>query len=134
MNCIVFYECWQMECCGKPFAVGDNIKWLVKITAQPLNTPVDIGNIDYCYEAHSSDWQNIFVLEGKVKKIQILYERYAPSADNPRLLAAVGGTLINSEYAKRFENKKEDKEPSGYVVGLSECSVRKAGQEKVTFR
>ncbi|WP_406435133.1 hypothetical protein OHB00_15040 [Streptomyces sp. NBC_00631] len=23
----VFYEDWQMECCGKPFAVGDDVAW-----------------------------------------------------------------------------------------------------------
>lgn len=28
-TCIVFYESWQMECCGKAFFVGDTVKWLV---------------------------------------------------------------------------------------------------------
>ncbi|MEV6049471.1 DUF6578 domain-containing protein [Streptomyces sp. NPDC052107] len=23
----VFYEDWQMECCGTPFAVGDEVSW-----------------------------------------------------------------------------------------------------------
>ncbi|MGW2643723.1 DUF6578 domain-containing protein [Streptomyces sp. NPDC001393] len=23
----VFYENWQMECCGTPFAVGDEVAW-----------------------------------------------------------------------------------------------------------
>lgn len=58
MKCTIFYECWQMECCGTPFAIGDTIKWLVMETEQ-LNIPVDVGKINYCYEAHSSDWHNI---------------------------------------------------------------------------
>ena len=23
----VFYEDWQMECCGTPFSVGDEVSW-----------------------------------------------------------------------------------------------------------
>ncbi len=26
-ECVVDYESWQMECCGKPFAVGEKISW-----------------------------------------------------------------------------------------------------------
>lgn len=28
-KCVVFYECWQIECCGKQFSKGDTVKWLV---------------------------------------------------------------------------------------------------------
>lgn len=30
-DCTVFYECWQMQCCGVPFSVGDVVKWLVRL-------------------------------------------------------------------------------------------------------
>lgn len=30
MKCTVTYDCWQMECCGTPFSVGDTVKWFVK--------------------------------------------------------------------------------------------------------
>ena len=52
MKCTVFYDSWQMECCGTPFSVGDIVKWLV-LKAEQLNTPVNVGAINYCYEAHS---------------------------------------------------------------------------------
>ena len=39
MKCTVFYDSWQMECCGTPFSVGDIVKWLV-LKAEQLNTPV----------------------------------------------------------------------------------------------
>lgn len=48
-----------MECCGAEFSVGDTVKWLVR-KAESLNTPVNVGVIDYCYEAHDSDWQIIY--------------------------------------------------------------------------
>lgn len=54
-KCVVFYESWQMECCGKIFKTGDRIKWLV-CKCDSLNTPVDVGKIEYYYEAHDSDW------------------------------------------------------------------------------
>ena len=108
-----------MECCGTPFSVGDIVKWLV-LKAEQLNTPVNVGAINYCYEAHSFDWQNIFVLEGKVETIKILYHSYAPSENNPRLLIPIGGKTIDVENAKGFDKKVDDMEASGYIVVLNE--------------
>ena len=49
-----FYESWQMECCGIAFSLGDTVKWLVR-KAEQVTVSVDIGRIDYCYEAHSGN-------------------------------------------------------------------------------
>lgn len=132
-KCIVFYECWQMECCGTSFSINDNVKWLV-YKAETLNTPVDFGKINYCYEAHSSDWEKLFVLEGKVETIKILYERHVPSTDNPRLLVLVDGEIIEVKIARGFEQEIDDMSPSGYIVSLNECTIRPAREEEVTFR
>ena len=133
MKCTVFYDSWQMECCGTPFSVGDIVKWLV-LKAEQLNTPVNVGAINYCYEAHSSDWQNIFVLEGKVETIKILYHSYAPSENNPRLLIPIGEKTIDAENAKGFDKKVDDMEASGYIVVLNEYAIRSAKKEEVTFK
>lgn len=135
MKCTVFYECWQMECCGRAFSIGDMVKWLVyKIEQEQLLTPVDLGTVDYCYEAHDANWEKLFVLEGKVETIKILYETFRPTEDNPRMLVSVGGRLVHSERAKGFEKKIDGMEPTGYIVELSECSIRHAEQKEVTFR
>ena len=85
MKCTVTYDCWQMECCGTPFSVGDTVKWFVKaydtversdILSDSLKTYFDNWKTDYDYDAHSSDWQDILVLEGKVETIKILYHKY----------------------------------------------------------
>ncbi len=57
MNCTVTYDCWQMECCGTPFSVGDTVKWFVERyeKIEQLNSPDDSWKTDYYYEAHSSD-------------------------------------------------------------------------------
>lgn len=132
-KCRVFYECWQMECCGEAFSIGDNVKWLVHENGD-LNTPVDLGEIDYCYEAHSSDWRRLLVLEGKVEEIKILYERYMPTPNDDRLLVPVSGEVIGAERAKGFDRKVRGMEAAGYVVLLSGYTVRAAQKEEVTFR
>lgn len=130
---VVFYESWQMECCGTPFTIGDTIKWLA-YEAECLNTPVDIGKIDYCYEAHSSEWNNLFVIEGKVEEIKILYQKYLPSENNTQLLVPADGRLVKTQSAKGFEKEMDDMEASGYIVLLGEYFVRPAEKEEVTFR
>lgn len=122
-----------MECCGTPFAIGDTIKWLVMETEQ-LNIPVDVGKINYCYEAHSSDWHNIFILEGKVEAIKILYQLYASSESNPRLLIPVSGKVFDADTAKGFEKKLEGMKASGHIVALNEYVMRPAKKEEVTFK
>lgn len=124
-KCAVFYESWQMECCGDPFQVGGRVKWLV-FPCTTLNTPVDMGQVDFCYEAHDPDWRRLSVLEGTVEQIQILYERHTPSAENPRLLLPVDGRLFPAELAEGFEEPVDGMQVSGYLVLLRGCSVRPA--------
>lgn len=44
MKCIVFYENWQMECCGTAFSVGDTVKLTVTI-----KTAVNLSSQFYRY-------------------------------------------------------------------------------------
>lgn len=131
MDYNVFYESWQMQCCGMPVSVGEKIEWIVdKITT--INTPVKIGKIDYCYEAHSSEYRKLYVLEGVVEKIDVLYERYEQSSDK-NYYVPVDGKLINVKTADGEEEDIDDLSLSGYVVKLRDCSVRRAKREEVTF-
>ena len=132
-NCKVFYESWQMECCGRPFAIGDSVSWLV-FRETELNSPVDVGRIDYCYEAHSSAWEELFVLTGRVEQIDILYQNYEPSEENPRYLVPVGGMTIPAEKAEGFEQDRDGMKATGYVATLSGVTVRPAKKEEVTFK
>lgn len=133
MKCVVFYECWQMECCGTTFTIGDRVKWLV-MRPEYFKAPIDIDTIDYIYEAHSSEWKKIYVLEGTVEMIRTLYQKYAPSEHNARLLVPVDGKLIEVKKAKGYDNPFKDMEAGGYVVDLNECAIRPAKKEEITFR
>lgn len=121
-NCRVLYVCWQLQCCGNPFKIGDTVKWLVCEPNGALRTPVDVGHIDYWYEAHDSEIE-LFYLTGKVTSIKGLFERYVPSKDNSRLLVPVYGELIDIPSAYGWEKPKDDLEISGYVVELTNCSI-----------
>lgn len=131
-KCTVFYESWQMDCCGEEFSIGDTVKWIVDIT-DCLNTAIDIGKIDYCYEAHSSELEKLFVLEGKVEKIDVLYERYEPSKDNSKLLVAVDGKIVETTYAGAFPEGLDNMVASGYIVMLSDYTIRPAEKSDITF-
>lgn len=64
-KCVVLYENWQMKCCGEDFAINSNIHWLVYDGAK-VKLPIKIKKIDYYYEAHSSNYEKLLVLEGTV--------------------------------------------------------------------
>ena len=121
-----------MECCGTAFSVGDAIKWPVAKGVR-LNTPVQVGTIDYFYEAHDASWQKLFVLEGVVENIKILYQRYAAASEDSRLMAPVCGEIVEVKSAKGFE-KFNGMEAVGYIVTLKEYIVRPAGKEDITYQ
>ena len=73
MNTKVFYELWQMECCGKPFKIGDPVEWYV-ISADRLVRPFDIDGLEYFYDAHFDDWDGIYMLKGVVSNISVYYD------------------------------------------------------------
>ena len=119
-KCRVFYACWQMECCGDPFAVGDWIEWTV-VKAENLSSTVDLGNVDYCYEAHSNEG-NFYSLKGKVEAIFILYEKYEPK-NNTNFFVPIYGELIKTKCVKRFVSDKKGMQASGFLVELSNFVV-----------
>ena len=101
MKCTVFYESWQMECCGTAFTIGDRVKWLVyKIEREQILTPVELGTIDYCYDAHNTSWEVLFVLEGRVKSIKVLYELFRQKQTRPK-----GWSLLAANYLIQKKRK-----------------------------
>lgn len=132
-KCVVLYESWQYECCGEDFKVGSKIEWLV-MKGEKINLPIKTDNIDYYYEAHSTDYKNIFVLEGTIKEIKTLYLKYEPSKDNPKLLVPTNGFLSNVNTSKNVANKLDNMDFSSYLVYIENYSIREALESEVTFR
>lgn len=133
MECAVFYEQWQMECCGTPFAVGDTIRWLVDTTTD-LNTAIDVGKIDYCYEAHSDEWEKLYVFTGRVHGIKILYERFEREKEGSPMMKRVDGMLMDTEAVDGSEDDVNEMQASGYIVHLADAEIRPAKKDEVSFQ
>ena len=132
-KCIVLYEGWQLECCGEDFSTKSSIKWLVCNNAK-IRLPIKIDNIDYYYEAHSSDYKNLFVLEGKVNKIQALFQKKEPLETNPEILVPKDGTLIDINSSIETLKINNEMEFFAYIVEIEDYSIRPAKQEDVTYK
>lgn len=103
---------------------------------------VDIGRIDYCYEAHDSS-AALYRLKGRVVKIQGLYEKYVPSShklpNGIPTLEGVDGVLRElvsanprSEFlhsAVGWGRRDDEREISAYIVELENCSVKPSNKE-----
>ena len=127
----VFYECWQMECCGIPFSVGDSVKWTV-CRSLGMNTSVKEADIEYCYEAHSETVSGLLFMEGIVETLDILYECYELS-DDKRVLLPVGGRVFPLERAEGFDKDRDGMKASGYIVTLDCTCVRPAEKSDATY-
>lgn len=131
MNCRVFYTCWQMQCCGDPFKIGDTIKWtVVKDYQLILSDDVTLDDLDYVYEAHDHT-AKLFNFTGVVKRIWGLYEKYETSDKDPNFpLVSTHGELIEIDSVDGEEEPIGELEISGYVVELENCEVSVLGKEK----
>src|SRR3954470_20066291 len=88
----VLYEGWQMECCGEPFSVSDEVTWRVM--------PVEPGDMrrwgwdgkEYDgllrVEHHGGRWP---ATTGRVRAIHLVHQEYAETAPGSRSFAPVPG-------------------------------------------
>ncbi len=128
MNTKVFYELWQMECCGKPFKIGDPVEWYV-ISADRLVRPFDIDGLEYFYDAHFDDWDGIYMLKGVVSNISVYYEKFELiTAPGHNMLKPVPGTseAIATDSSEDVEEYRGELKASGYIVELDGVTVNPA--------
>ncbi|MDE7399052.1 MAG: hypothetical protein K2N06_05935 [Oscillospiraceae bacterium] len=131
MNCRVFYNCWEMQCCGDPFKIDDTIRWtVVKERQLMLSGDTTLGDLDYFYEAHDHTAE-LFNFTGVVKRIWGLYEKFEPSDKDPNfLLIPIHGELIEIDSVDGWEEPIGELEITGYVVELEDCSVTRLGSKE----
>ena len=133
LNCNIFYESWQLDCCGDPFKIGDSVSWIVE-KCDKIETMVEIDKIDYVYEAHSDEWTRLSVFDGTVSRIQILYEKFEPEKENSTSMQRVkGGRLVDVHESKKWEANLEGLYPVGFVVTFDSHNIRPASKEDISF-
>ncbi|MEV6111696.1 DUF6578 domain-containing protein [Streptomyces sp. NPDC052109] len=85
----VFYEDWQMECCGTPFRVGDEVSWtLVAYDAEDVPQERGYG-AEAWVENHGGPDE---ATAGRVHAIELVRQEYLVHTD-PRALERVGRAL-----------------------------------------
>jgi hypothetical protein len=122
-----------MQCCGVPFKIGDTVRWLV-LKMDLNNIPVDVGTINYYYEAHSSDYKHLLMLTGSVHEIRALHYEYGESPNNPKMMIPVSGHTVKVDCADGWDKPFEGLPFSAYIVCLNDVNVRAAEKSEVTFK
>ncbi|MFF4689035.1 DUF6578 domain-containing protein [Streptomyces sp. NPDC001307] len=89
----VFYEDWQMECCGTPFAVGDEVSWkLVAYDAEAVREGRGYGAEAWVENHGGPDEATV----GRVRAIDLVHQAYLAHTDR-RARARVDRALEPSE-------------------------------------
>ena len=117
MDLKIYYDDWQMECCGDAFKLGDKVNWY---TAKfKADSDFIFKDTDYSYEAHGGEEYEI---TGVVTGISAIYFRYEP-CDGPH-----GRVLQPVEYKSKEISRSHGYEPNfgGFTFGAYLVQLRGA--------
>jgi len=97
-KCIIAYECWQMQCCGDPIKVGEEVNLEIETYTEPYELAG--FHIDFNEEHHHG---MTAAAKGIVKQIKVVFlEEYANSEnrfDDPNNVFSV----YDLDYADGWE-------------------------------
>ena len=135
-KCMVLVESWQMQCCGDPFNLRDTVDWLVKKWDSSWAFNITLGMIDSIYEYHSSEWQKLFKITGKVTQITALYCSFIPDPDDPKEIKQIRkyGEKYPVINANGWEKNIGTQKFTDYIVWLENVIVAPAKESEVTFK
>ncbi|MGW3207896.1 DUF6578 domain-containing protein [Streptomyces sp. NPDC001135] len=98
----VFYEDWQMECCGRPFGVGQEVGWrLVAVDAEEPRSGHWYGARAWV-ENHGGPKRRTV---GRVHAIDLVHQEYTAHHDprDPEPADPAPGTVIIQGTGRRLE-------------------------------
>jgi hypothetical protein len=109
----VFYGDWQMECCGTPFAVGDEVAWKL-VAVDPREPQGEYYGAGAWVENHGGPDQET---AGRVHAIDLVHQEYLAYTDQraleriDRARARTGGKPVVLPSPHRMETV-----PGAYAV------------------
>ena len=122
-ECKIYYEAWQMQCCGDPFAVGDKVDWTCVIPKEYKNAHGII--LDFEEEHHGFATYSIC---GTVT--QIIVER-SEFAKGKQIVDYQQAKTIHEEILKANGHEKDYKSDEetdrtfwGYIIILKDAVVK----------
>ena len=120
-ECTIYYESWQIQCCGEPFAVGERIDWTCQIPEDFWNAhgiPVDFVEQHHGFATHS--------ISGTIVRIIAERSEFPKGQKEVRYDRA---NVIHEEIerADGWESELKDDETTertfwGYVITLKDVS------------
>ena len=119
----VFYESWQIQCCGKPFKIGDRVRWSCVLPADKEKT-ICGHKIDFNEEHHGNETHSII---GSITDILSVTQKDSPNKksyefDQSKLM------LNNLVAADGYESEKKATDENyyifwGYIVTMKDVEI-----------
>jgi hypothetical protein len=122
----VWVDGWQMQCCGEPFAVGDEVSWKLRDADSEwleviLGTDLAHG-VEKAEEHHEGVGEEVTVTVGIDGSIHAVHCRYAAllgEAENHLFPVAGSGTVTMIRSANGWTTDHDGLKFAGYVVQLT---------------
>lgn len=131
-ECKIYYESWQLQCCGDPFAVNDKVDWTCIMPTEYKNAHGII--LDFEEEHHGFATYSI---SGTVT--QIIAER-SEFPKGKRVVYYPLAETIQEEiyeangYEKEFSSDEEtDRTFWGYIVTLKDALVKPLSETEINI-
>lgn len=121
----VWVDGWQLECCGEPFAVGQEVSWVLRdLDREWLASFLGgglAGSVDKAEEHHGNEPEGVPPTVGTVVSIEAVHCRYAPLSPDVNGLHPVAGsgTTVSVRNTAVAGQDRGDLTFVGYLVGLA---------------
>lgn len=129
-ECRIYYESWQIQCCGDPFAINDKVDWTCAMPKEYKNAHgiiIDFEEDHHGFATHS--------ISGTVT--QIIAER-SEFPKGKRVVCYPQAEIIQEEvykangYEKEISSDEEtDRTFWGYIVTLKDAVVKPLSETKI---
>lgn len=122
-RCTIYYESWQIQCCGDPFSVGDKVEWTCLIPQDGKNAHGII--LDFAEDHHGFATHSIV---GTVSKI-IAERSEFPKGEREVWYEKAQVVHEELQRADGWESDLDDDETTdrtfwGYIVKLKDVAVK----------
>lgn len=132
VSVLVWVQGWQMQCCGDPFTVGDEVEWTLDADPDTDWLEAALGTdlasrIAYAEDHHGGLPDETPVTRSKVLAIKTAHGRYAPLTPDGKTLYPVAGSAVmrSVDRVDGSESDLPEMPLNGYVVEV-DLSLPKA--------
>lgn len=132
-ECVIYYESWQLQCCGEPFSVGDKVDWTCVMPSEYKHAH---GIVLDCDEEHHVGATHC--IKGTITKI--LVER-SEFPKGKREVWYESANVIHEEiqHADGWESDYKDDEKTdrtfwGYIITLKDVEISRRDMSKLPQR